>query len=272
MQLRAAVSPFVLPLYIAPSPTPRQHAPSTHPMNILHEQTCKQSPASRTQVQEDAQPGMLHIFVRLAVRAAMERSFREREAISLLLVDLVPAPVPEAALGMAFARLLSTCEDLILDIPDAVHMLTLFLARLVVDEVVPPMFLTRVLELLKADSLGVVVVRNTGRLLSSAHAAERVLGVRSATFRSRRGTLQFDWIHGLVLTHTLARGVERATYTCATFLLSTENCEHGGSGRQSETHHNWRKQPLALRGVAAWQDARTVRICTVATCSNHAAL
>ena len=123
---------------------------------------------------------MLHIFVKLAVSAALERSFRQREAVSQLLVDTVPEPIPEAALVMAFTRLLASCEDLVLDVPDAPHMLSLFLARLVVDEVVPPAFLTRVLESLKADSLAVGVVRNTSRLLSSPHAAERILQVRRA--------------------------------------------------------------------------------------------
>jgi hypothetical protein len=184
-------------------------------------------------VQEDAQPGMLHIFVRLAVQVAMERSFREREAISVLLVALVPVPVPEAALGMAFARLLSMCDDLILDVPDAVHLLTLFLARLVVDEVVPPVFLSRVLDSLKADSLGVVVVRNTGRLLSSPHAAERVLQVRRTAALSLvvvSGNL--NWIYELVSANPHIFSpidkpamLRRGTHRGAASLLSTANLE-----------------------------------------------
>jgi MA3 domain len=130
-------------------------------------------------VQDDAQPGMLHIFVRTAIAVALERSFRERELTSLLFLTLVPNPIPESAMLMAFTRLLASCEDLILDVPDAPHMLTLFLSRLIVDEVVPPVFLTRVLEGLRPDTLGVQVVRNTGRLLSGPHAAERVLQVRA---------------------------------------------------------------------------------------------
>jgi hypothetical protein len=130
-------------------------------------------------VQGSHEPGMLHIFVKLAVQMAMEHSFREREAVSLLFVQTVPAPISEAALAMAFTRLLASCEDLVLDIPDAPHMLTLFLARLVVDEVVPPAFLTMVLENLKPETIGVVILRNTSRLLSSPHAAERMMQVSS---------------------------------------------------------------------------------------------
>ena len=129
-------------------------------------------------VQADGQPGMMHILVRTAVAVSLERSFREREAASLLFVALTPTTIPECALTIAFTCLLAACDDLVLDVPDAAHMLTLYMARLIVDEVVPPAFLTKVLESLKADTLGVEVVRNTGRLLTSPHAAEHVLQAR----------------------------------------------------------------------------------------------
>ena len=128
-------------------------------------------------MQEDGQPGMRHIFVHLAVQSALCRAFRDRELISLLLVALSPTTLDEAAISMAFTRLLSNLDDLVLDVPDAVHLLTLFLARLVVDEVVPPVFLTKLVEAQRHESLGIVVVRNTAKLLSAPHAAERVLQV-----------------------------------------------------------------------------------------------
>lgn len=67
-----------------------------------------------TCVQKDGQPGMLHIFVHVAVHAAMERNLRERELTSLLFVALVPDTIPDIAMVMGFRRLLSSCEDLIL--------------------------------------------------------------------------------------------------------------------------------------------------------------
>ena len=57
------------------------------------------------------------------------------------------------------ARLL---QDLALDIPDAPHLLALFMGRAVVDEVLPPSFLASVLPALRNDSLGVTVVQTTG--------------------------------------------------------------------------------------------------------------
>ena len=68
-------------------------------------------------VQKDGQPGMLHIFVHVAVHAAMERNLRERELTSLLFVALVPDTIPDVALVMGFRRLLLRCEDLILGAP-----------------------------------------------------------------------------------------------------------------------------------------------------------
>ena len=49
-----------------------------------------------------------------------------------------------------------------LDIPDAAHQLSLFLGRIIVDEALPPSFLTSVLVNLRNDSLGVSVVQATG--------------------------------------------------------------------------------------------------------------
>lgn len=73
--------------------------------------------------------------------------------------------------------MLAGLDDYVLDVPGAAHLMTLFLARAIVDELVPPAFLARVLDTLNADSLAIVVVRNTGRLLASPHAAELALKV-----------------------------------------------------------------------------------------------
>ena len=54
-------------------------------------------------------------------------------------------------------------QDLELDIPDAAHFVALFLGRATVDEVLPPAFLTAVLQRLHDDSLGVQVVRSVGQ-------------------------------------------------------------------------------------------------------------
>mmetsp|Transcript_37781 Transcript_37781/g.95570 ORF Transcript_37781/g.95570 Transcript_37781/m.95570 type:complete len:712 (-) Transcript_37781:372-2507(-) len=120
------------------------------------------------------EPGMLHIFVKQAVVASLDRKDRERELVSQALAQLSPAVLSTDVVGAGFARLLAATDDLVLDCPDAVHLLSLFLGRAIVDEVLPPAYLAQVLKSVHADSLGVGVVKATGAMLSARHGAERL--------------------------------------------------------------------------------------------------
>lgn len=60
---------------------------------------------------------------------------------SRLLASLYPATLPQAAIMGGFEAAIDAAEDLSLDCPDASHLLGLFLARAVVDDVLPPAFL-----------------------------------------------------------------------------------------------------------------------------------
>lgn len=53
-------------------------------------------------------------------------------------------------------------QDLRMDNPDVEHLLSLFLGRAIVDEVLPPKFLAAVLPFLENKSLGVDIVQATG--------------------------------------------------------------------------------------------------------------
>lgn len=121
------------------------------------------------------EPGLTNIFVKQAVQLAMDRKDRERELTSALLAALSPQTISEDQMSLGFTRLLASVEDLALDIPDAPHLLALFLGRAVVDEVLAPSFLASVLPALRNDSLGVTVVQTTGSMLSARHAAERLI-------------------------------------------------------------------------------------------------
>ncbi|GMH35363.1 hypothetical protein BSKO_03231 [Bryopsis sp. KO-2023] len=120
-------------------------------------------------------PGLNHIFVKHAIQLALDRRDREREMISVLLSTLYPQVLTGDQLGQGFARILASVEDLVLDNPDAAHLISQFLGRIIVDEVLPPSFLTSVLGALKDDSLGIQVVQATGSMLSARHASERLL-------------------------------------------------------------------------------------------------
>eukprot|EP01026_Neomeris_dumetosa_P035830 TRINITY_DN2880_c0_g1_i2.p1 TRINITY_DN2880_c0_g1~~TRINITY_DN2880_c0_g1_i2.p1 ORF type:complete len:567 (-),score=105.96 TRINITY_DN2880_c0_g1_i2:477-2108(-) len=125
-------------------------------------------------LEELDEPGLHHIFVKQAIRLALDRKSRERELVSELLSDLFPQVIPADQMSMGFLRLLASVEDLVLDIPEAVQLLALFLGRAIVDEALTPAFLQTVLTSLEDCSLGVSVVDNAGKMLTTRHAAERI--------------------------------------------------------------------------------------------------
>jgi len=125
-------------------------------------------------LQEFQAPGLMQVFVKQAVVASLDRKDRERELVSQLLTQLHPSVLSSDQVAAGFTRLLAAADDLVLDCPDVVHLLALFLGRAIVDEVLPPAFLTQVLKSLRSQSLGVAIVRTCGGLLSARHGAERL--------------------------------------------------------------------------------------------------
>lgn len=121
------------------------------------------------------EPGLHHLFVKAAVSLSLDRKDRERELVSKLLVALCPQVITHDQLASGFTRLLSSADDLLLDVPDALRLLSLFLGRAVVDELLPPAFLTQVLPALDAEGVGVSVVRSAGVMLGARHGTERLV-------------------------------------------------------------------------------------------------
>lgn len=74
---------------------------------------------------------------------AMDKNDREKEQASALLSALYADVIAPDQMAKGFTKLLESVEDLSLDIPDAVDLLSLFLARAVVDDILPPAFLSR---------------------------------------------------------------------------------------------------------------------------------
>ena len=66
------------------------------------------------------------------------------------------------------SKLLESADDLALDIPDAVDVLALFVARVVVDDILPPAFLTKTSKSLPEDSKGVEVIQKAEKSYLSA--------------------------------------------------------------------------------------------------------
>jgi len=99
-------------------------------------------------------PELHHEFVKLAISKAMDLHDRERELASNLLPRLYPNVITHAKIVEGFTTLLERIEDLKLDIPSAPEYLSAFLARAVVDDLLPPAFLS-------ADSADVELAKET---------------------------------------------------------------------------------------------------------------
>ena len=71
-----------------------------------------------------------------------------------------------------FEHILDTIEDLLLDCPQAAHLVGLFLGRAIVDDVLPPSFLSHVVHMLPDHSIGMDIVQTVSERLGLVGAAK----------------------------------------------------------------------------------------------------
>lgn len=122
---------------------------------------------------ESLQCDSLHYEVIKAIlRSALDRNNRQRELTSRFLAYTVNSLFAPPSIEKAFSTLLERVEDLYLDVPDVLHLLSVFIARAVVDECLSPSFLARV-DVDERD-LGAQVLRQVGRLLEGENKWERM--------------------------------------------------------------------------------------------------
>jgi programmed cell death protein 4 len=114
-------------------------------------------------------------LVKRSISMSLDKGDKERELVSRMLSFCYPDTLSSNMIGKGFERLLELGDELEKDCPKAKEMLSTFLARAVVDEVIPPSFI--------ADgvvcNLGGEIVDHTKRMLSRDHAGaklERVWG------------------------------------------------------------------------------------------------
>mmetsp|Transcript_22044 Transcript_22044/g.32203 ORF Transcript_22044/g.32203 Transcript_22044/m.32203 type:complete len:449 (+) Transcript_22044:141-1487(+) len=103
--------------------------------------------------------------VKRAVSISLDKTSREKELISRLLSVLHPEPLTDENIADGFELLIESLDDLSIDAPDAKGIVGAFLARAVVDEVLPPAFLS--------NRTG-VVIEGAVRLLSREHCGVRL--------------------------------------------------------------------------------------------------
>ena len=113
-----------------------------------------------------------HYFVKKLISMEMDRHDREKEMAAVLLSSLYANVIEPEQVSKGFSKLLDSADDLALDIPDAVDVLALFVACAMVDDILPPAFLTKTLKSLPQDSTGVEVIQKAEKsyLLAPLHA------------------------------------------------------------------------------------------------------
>jgi programmed cell death protein 4 len=109
------------------------------------------------------------------INAAIDRGDQEREQVSQLLSALYPDILSMNMIGKGFERLFEIVDDIEIDAPQAGNIIASFIARAVVDEVVPPSFLSDSV----VRNLGGDIIQHAILLLSRDHAGaklERIWG------------------------------------------------------------------------------------------------
>ena len=81
-------------------------------------------------------------IVKRAISLSCDEGPRERELTSRLLTCIHPSLLSDEEMEAGFDQLLNSLDDLEIDIPDAKGMVGAFLARSMVDEVLPPAYLS----------------------------------------------------------------------------------------------------------------------------------
>ncbi|CAL53999.1 MIF4-like, type 1/2/3 [Ostreococcus tauri] len=81
-----------------------------------------------------------HFFVKRLVTLAMDRGNREKEAAATLLSALYPSALSGTQIQRGFVRLVESADDLAIDVPDTAEVLGMFIARAIIDDLLPPSF------------------------------------------------------------------------------------------------------------------------------------
>uniref|UniRef100_A0A0D9VRC8 MI domain-containing protein n=1 Tax=Leersia perrieri TaxID=77586 RepID=A0A0D9VRC8_9ORYZ len=132
--------------------------------------------ATATELREMRVPCYHYYFVKKLVSVAMDRHDREKEMAAVLLSSLYGDVIDRPQVYKGFAKLTESCDDLSVDTPGAVDILAVFVARAVVDDILPPAFLAKQLPCLPEGSKGAEVLHRAEKsYLSVPHHGEIIL-------------------------------------------------------------------------------------------------
>mmetsp|Transcript_19931 Transcript_19931/g.60231 ORF Transcript_19931/g.60231 Transcript_19931/m.60231 type:complete len:760 (-) Transcript_19931:626-2905(-) len=123
------------------------------------------------QLQDAGQPQFGWALVKKAVTVAMDRHDKEREMASVLLSSLYGEVLAPEEVQKGFADVVAALDDLKLDVPGAAGVAATFMARAVVDDILPPAFVSK----LPADEGSAAAEAKAGAeaQLKARHVGER---------------------------------------------------------------------------------------------------
>lgn len=124
------------------------------------------------ELRELGKPQYSYYFVKKLVSMSMDRHDKEKEMAAVLLSALYADTFEPSQVHKGFGKLVESADDLIVDIPDTVDVLALFLARAVVDDILPPAFLKKQMAYIPEDSKGAEVLKKAEKsyLAAPMHA------------------------------------------------------------------------------------------------------
>ncbi|XP_027089977.1 MA3 DOMAIN-CONTAINING TRANSLATION REGULATORY FACTOR 2-like [Coffea arabica] len=169
--------------------------------------------STANELRELGMPNYDFYFVKKLISIAMDRRDKEKEMAAVLLSSLYADIIDPQQMYKGFIRLLMAADDLIVDIPDAIDVLALFLARAVVDEILPPAFLTKAFASLPNDSKGCLVIKRAQKSYLSAPLHTDSIGRRWAGNKNNTAEDFKSRINNL-LTEYVSSGDKKEAYRC----------------------------------------------------------
>lgn len=120
-------------------------------------------------------PEYSYEFVKRLINTAIDLGDKQREQASQLLSALYPDLLSMSTIGKGFERLFEVADEIEIDAPQAGNIIAAFVARAVIDEVLPPSFLSDHV----VRNLGGEIIEHAKLLLSRDHIGaklERIWG------------------------------------------------------------------------------------------------
>ncbi|XP_071716993.1 MA3 DOMAIN-CONTAINING TRANSLATION REGULATORY FACTOR 2-like [Rutidosis leptorrhynchoides] len=128
--------------------------------------------STANEIKELEMPNYSYYFVKKLISMAMDRHDKEKEMAAVLLSSLYADVIDPRQVYKGFVNLVESADDLIVDIPDTVDVLAVFVARAVVDDILPPAFLKKEMDAFPNGAKGIDVIKRAdkGYLSATLHA------------------------------------------------------------------------------------------------------